>query len=100
MVLTVDPLGFVVETGLTPAVAAKLRGSPSWSEVTVKATPNPLEAPQASTPTNTPAPIVEPVPVAPVAAEPEPSEPVKAAPEPQPLAASAEPRKGKQRKWQ
>jgi hypothetical protein len=99
MVLTVDPLGFVVDAALSPAAVAKLRGSPSWSEVTVKATPNPVEAPQASTPTNTPAPIVEPVPVAPVAVESEPSEPVKAAPEPQPLAASAEPRKGK-RKWQ
>jgi hypothetical protein len=93
MVLTVDPLGFVVDAALSPAAVAKLRGSPSWSQVAVKV------APQASTPTIAPAPIVEPVPVAPLDVETEPSEPVTAAPEPQPLAASAEPRKGK-RKWQ
>jgi len=100
MVLTVDHLGFVVDAALTPAAVAKLRGSPSWSQVAVKVAMLPVEAPHASTPTIAPAPIVEPVSVAPVAAEPEPSEPVTAAPEPQPLAASAEPRKGKQRKWQ
>lgn len=97
MVLTVDPFGFVVDAALTPAAVAKLRGSPSWSEVAVKAPPAPVEAPQASAPLTT-APIVEPV--APVVVEPEPAAPAKADAEPQTPVASAEPRKGKQRKWQ
>lgn len=96
MVLTVDPQGFVVESALTPAAVAKLRGSPAWSDVAVKVAPTLAETPHASPPI-TPAPIVEPV--APVAVEPEPTAPAKADAEPQPPAASAEPRKGK-RKWQ
>ena len=95
MVLTVDPQGFVVDAALTPAAVAKLRGSPVWSEVAVKAAPAPVEAPQASTPTITPAPIVEP---APMVAEPKTAAPAKADAEPQPSTATAEPRKGN-RKW-
>lgn len=95
MVLTVDPNGFVVDTALTPAAVAKLRGSPAWSEAAVKAPLAAVEAPQASPPTITPAPVVE---SAPMVAEPKTAAPAKADAEPQPSTATAEPRKGN-RKW-